>query len=492
MKPLDRIRDYILWGRLAEGGMGDVWLARHAGLGVPVVFKTLKSLAGIEDGTRFERLVTEGRLEARISSPHIVRIYDMGTHEGSPFLVQEYVDGLDVRELAEGRKQAMGRSFPLWFVCEVVAQTAHALEAAHRTGIIHRDVKPSNILGTGLDFKLADFGLAIDSPRSPMAEHTGGTPLFMAPEAMRGAGGDRRTDLFSLGATAFVLRYGSSPFSSVAHTLSVNPARFPRPQSPQEAAFQELVGRMLAKRPEDRPSDMAEPRRVFADLASVARTPAACARRMDGSYTLRETRFSCEVGDIARQSAAGIVNSANFELKMRHGVARALREAGGDGIEREAMAGGQRPLGACVVTGAGRLRAANVLHAVCAWEAASCVGRAMQATLLEAERLGLTSLAIPALGTGAAGVTLETAAAAIATAVRTHVLLAGSRLDQVSFVLQDAEKLRVFRDVFESVFLSEGGAVADAGLPVSSPDFEATTALAANSTEGQRWRSREV
>jgi serine/threonine-protein kinase len=106
----------------------------------------------------------------------------------------------------------------------------------------------------------------------------------------------------------------------------------------------------------------------------------------------------------------------------------------------------------------------------------------MQATLLEAERLGLTSLAIPALGTGAAGVTLETAAAAIATAVRTHVLLAGSRLDQVSFVLPDAEKLRVFRDVFESVFLSEGGAVADAGLPVSSPDFEATTALAANST----------
>ena len=465
MKPLDRIRDYILWGRLAEGGMGDVWLARHAGLGVPVVFKTLKSLAGIEDGTRFERLVTEGRLEARISSPHIVRIYDMGTHEGSPFLVQEYVDGLDVRELAEGRKQAMGRSFPLWFVCEVVAQTAHALEAAHRTGIIHRDVKPSNILGVGLDFKLADFGLAIDSPRSPMAEHTGGTPLFMAPEAMRGAGGDRRTDLFSLGATAFVLRYGYSPFSSVAHTLSGNPARFPRPQSPEEAAFQELVGRMLAKRPEDRPSDMAE---------------------MDGSYTLRETRFSCEVGDIARQSAAGIVNSANFELRMRHGVAGALREAGGDDIEREAMAGGQRPLGACVVTGAGRLRAANVLHAVCAWEAASCVGRAMQATLLEAERLGLTSLAIPALGTGAAGVTLETAAAAIATAVRTHVLLAGSRLDQVSFVLQDVEKLRVFRDVFESVFLSEGGAVADAGLPVSSPDFEATTALAASGSWAQR------
>src|SRR5271170_2143017 len=126
MKPLERVRDYILWGRLAEGGMGDVWLARHVGLGVPVVLKTLKGAGAADDEGRFDRLVTEGRLEARISSPHVVRVFDTGTHEGAPFLVQEYIDGLDVRELSLGRRDAIGRTLPLWFVCEIAAQTAHA------------------------------------------------------------------------------------------------------------------------------------------------------------------------------------------------------------------------------------------------------------------------------------------------------------------------------------------------------------------------------
>jgi serine/threonine-protein kinase len=474
MRPLERIRDYVLWGRLAEGGMGDVWLARHAGLGVPVVIKTLRG-ADAKDEGRYERLVSEGRLEARISSSRIVRVFDTGTHEGEPFLVQEYVDGLDVRELSASRKAAIGRTLPLWFVCQIAGQTAEALEAAHRTGIIHRDVKPANILGAGLEFKLADFGLAVDSPRSPTA---GGTLHFMAPEAMRGDAIDRRTDVFSLGATAFSLRYGYAPFASVADTLGANHVRFPPPMGPEEAAFQDLVGRMLSKWPGDRPPGMALPRKLFATLASVCAPPGGCSRRADGSYSLRDTSFTIEVGDISREQADGIVNSANHELRMRHGVASALRERGGEGIEQEAMAGGERPLGACVVTSAGRLRAAHVLHAVCAWEAASCVGRAMQSTLFAAERLGMTSLAVPALGTGPGGVTLEASAAAMAAAVRAHVLLAGSKLDRISFVLYDTEKLRVFRDVFESVFLSEDGARVDAGLPIQLPGFDERTALA--------------
>jgi O-acetyl-ADP-ribose deacetylase (regulator of RNase III) len=477
MKPLERVRDYVLWGRLAEGGMGDVWLARHVGLGVPVVLKTLKSVGALEDETRFERLLTEGRLEARLSSPHVVRVFDAGTHDGAPFLVQEYIDGLDARELSLGRREAIGRTLPLWFVCEIAAQTAHALEAAHRTGIIHRDVKPSNILGAGLEFKLADFGLAVDSPISPTAAQPSGTLNFMAPEAMRGEPIDRRTDVFSLGATAFSLRYGYSPFSSVSGTLGPEPVRFPRPLDTEEAAFQDLIARMLAKSPRERPPDLANPRRLLTSLASVSRAPVSCSRGADGSYMLRETTFTCEEGDISAQRVDGIVNSANHELRMRHGVAGALRGRGGDAIEQEAMAGGERPLGACVVTGPGRLLCTHVLHAVCAWQAASCVGRAMQSTLIAAERLGLSSLAIPALGTGAAGVSLEASAAAIATAVRTHVLIAGSRLRRLSFVLYDAEKTRVFRDVFESVFLADASAPVDAGLPTPSFAFDDKTAI---------------
>jgi serine/threonine-protein kinase len=132
MKALDRIRDYVVWGRLAEGGMADVWLARHVGLNTPVVIKTLK-LGGI-DGDRFqvERLLDEARLEARIASPHVVRALDTGTHEGAPFLVKEYVDGLDLRVVARGRQLALQRTMPLWYVSEVARQTAEALEA--RTG----------------------------------------------------------------------------------------------------------------------------------------------------------------------------------------------------------------------------------------------------------------------------------------------------------------------------------------------------------------------
>jgi serine/threonine-protein kinase len=300
----------------------------------------------------------------------------------------------------------------------------------------------------------------------------------MAPEALRGDRIDRRTDVFSLGATAFSLRYGYSPFASVADTLGTNVVRFPPPTGPEEAAFQDLVGRMLAKWPGDRPRDMALPRRLFATLASVCGPPDGCSRRADGSYSLRDTSFTIEVGDISEERADGIVNSANYELSMGHGVARALRERGGAEIEEEAVAGGERPLGACVVTRAGRLRADYVLHAVCAWEAASCVGRAMQSTLLTAERLGITSLAVPALGTGAARVTLEASALAMAAAVRTHVLLSGSKLERISFVLYDTEKLRVFRDVFESVFLSEEGVHLDAGLPIQSPASDERTVLA--------------
>jgi serine/threonine-protein kinase len=339
-------------------------------------------------------------------------------------------------------------------------------------------VKPANILGTGLEFKLADFGLAIDSPASPTAKQRSGTLNFMAPEAMRGEALDRRTDVFSLGATAFSLRYGYSPFPSVSATLGPAPARFPRAVSTEEAAFQDLLSRMLAKSPRDRPSDLANPRRLFGSLASVSRSPAACTRRADGSYALHETIFTCMQGDIAMQHADGIVNSANHELRMRDGVAGALRALGGDEIEQEAIADGERPLGACVVTGAGRLRASHVLHAVCAWQAASCIGRAMQSTLVAAEKLGLFSLAIPALGTGAAAVSLEASAGAIAAAVRAHVLLGGSRLQRLSFVLYDAEKLRVFRDVLESVLLADATGPIDVGLLAASALSDDKTAAA--------------
>jgi serine/threonine-protein kinase len=153
-------------------------------------------------------------------------------------------------------------------------------------------------------------------------------------------------------------------------------------------------------------------------------------------------------------------------------VGAALRVRGGDEIETEAMAQGEQPLGACVVTGPGRLACRHVLHAVSAWEHASCVGRATQRALLVAERLGLRRLALPALGTGAAGVTLEACAAAMAAAVRLHLALGGTHLEELGFVLYDAPTERVFAEVLEAELLGEVEQV-DPGLPHVAASIDA-------------------
>jgi O-acetyl-ADP-ribose deacetylase (regulator of RNase III) len=474
VRPLDRIRDYVVWGRMAEGGMGDVWLARHVGLNAPVVIKTLK-LAHIEtDGSLVKRLLDEASLEARIVSPYVVRVLDTGTHDGAPFLVKEYVDGLDLRQIARGRQLALERTMPLWYVCEVARQIANALEAAHRAGIIHRDVKPSNVISSSLEFKLTDFGLAIESMQGGREDVRGGTVRFMAPEALRGEAIDRRVDVFALGATAYQLRYGYSPFPTVGSTLSPAPPRFPAATSSAESAFQDMVARMLSKDADGRPADVAEPSKLFASLAGMLRPVLRCARTRAG-YQLGDVLFTCEEGNIAAQTADAIVNSANCDMQMRFGVGAALVQVGGERIEREAADHGEQPLGACVATGAGRLHARYVLHAVCAWEHTSYVGRAMQATLLTAFSLGLRSLAVPALGTGAAGVPFEASALAIASVVRNLALLGGSPIARISFVLPDARKLQAFRQVLESVLYEDSIAPIDVGLPAPPAVVEDAT-----------------
>jgi O-acetyl-ADP-ribose deacetylase (regulator of RNase III) len=164
--------------------------------------------------------------------------------------------------------------------------------------------------------------------------------------------------------------------------------------------------------------------------------------------------------------ADALVCSANYQMKMRAGVGEALRERGGDVIEEEAMKGGQQPLGSCIATTAGSLSAKRVLHAVSAWNEASCVGRAMQHALLLSDELGLRSLAMPALGTGAGRVTLETCANAMMTALKWHLSLGGTRLKQVQVVLADDTKLGVYREVAEEALREdERHPIVDVGLP---------------------------
>ena len=447
-----RVHDFEIWGRLGEGGMSEVWLARHVVLSVPVVFKTLRRVIADEVGEAgAQRMFDEARLMARVTSPRVVRAIDAGILEGTPYLVQEYVDGVDMAELDRDRREALGVGLPLWFVCHVMDETCRALHAAHQVGVIHRDVKPSNLFcapDTGI--RLGDFGIAVAKADAPPLE-TSGTLKFMAPEQLRGEPASRATDAYGAGATACDLRYGRGPFAGVAAALDAQtPPDFPPPQSPGEAYFQHLLRDMLAKRAGDRPADLLGPAAHFATLRDALRPSG----HDIGFVALGPAHYrygACDIrltaGDLALEEADGIVSSARYEMTMRTGVSDALRRQGGDVIEQEATASGERALGECVATGAGQLCAKRVLHAVSAWNEASCVGRATQRALAMADRLGLRTLAFPALGTGAARVSLETCANAMMTALRWRLALGGSRLQRVTVVLADEAKLAVFLDL---------------------------------------------
>ncbi len=463
-----RIRDYEIWGKLGEGGMSEVWLAKHSVLCIPVIIKTVKRDLQV-DSSGTARVLHEAKLMARIPSPRVVRAIDAGVHDGRPYLVQEYVDGIDLAELDRRRRTALGVGFPLWFVCEVMHAACEALLAAHQTGVVHRDMKPSNLFGspqTGI--RLGDFGIATAQHQS---KEVSGTIKFMAPEQLRGGDMDPGVDVWGAGATAFDLRYGRAPYSSAHEVLDPHRAPpFPVAKTPAEAYFQHLLASMLTRDVAVRPKNVLDALQHFAMLAKMLehRRRGLVVPVDRHTFKIDECTVRLRVGDVADAACDAIVSSANHQMHMRAGASDALRRKGGDIIEEEAMAAGEQPLGSCVATTAGTLAARHILHAVSAWNEASCVGRATQRALLLADELGHRTLAIPALGTGAARVTLETCASAMLTALRLHVTLGGTRLRQVEVILWDPDSLETFREVADESLHSD--TEADIGLAAEEVD----------------------
>jgi serine/threonine-protein kinase len=459
---------YDVWGPISEGGMSRVFLARHTELAAPVILKTL-----LDTGDAYARLRNEARLTARIPSPRVVRALDVGVHEGTAYLVEEYVDGLDLAELDRRRRAALGRGLPLWFVCGAVAAVADGLESAHQTGVLHRDVKPSNIFGspqTGM--RLGDFGIA--TARGAVGERSSGTLRFVAPEALRDATPSRVWDVYSLGATAYDLFYGHPPFPDLRAILSGAPATFPPARRAEEAYFQHVVGRMLDRDPARRLPNVKEARRMLAPIGRAMRPTLQGISLARGEIQLGPLRVRCRLGDIAEAEVDGIVSSANDEMKMTSGVSAALRARGGEIIEEEARRSGRHALGDCLPTSGGTLACKHVLHAVSAWREVSCIARASQRALLLAEELGHRSLAFPALGTGRAKVAPESSAYATASALYWHVLLGGSRLREVEFVLFEKDTLDIYIEELSSVFLGDTEPPNDEAGPAREPSLEPT------------------
>ena len=264
-----RLGQYVLEHKIGEGGMGEVYRARHGMMRRPSALKLLRvDRGGTLDLLRFER---EVQLTARLTHPNTITIFDYGrTHDGVFYYAMELLDGANLqRVVAVGGAQAAGR------VVRILQMACGALNEAHAIGLIHRDIKPANIMlctqgGERDVVKVLDFGLVKEIQVDRQVELTGadsltGTPQYMAPESILQPGSvDVRTDIYALGAVAYYLLAGSALFDgkSIVEVCAQHLHQQPEPLSERGVSvpsdLEALVLACLEKRPERRPQSAAE------------------------------------------------------------------------------------------------------------------------------------------------------------------------------------------------------------------------------------------
>jgi len=264
---------------LGHGGMATVELAHDLELDRPVAIKRLAASLATNDEFK-QRFVREARLAARLSHPNIVAVYDVGEDDGLPFIVMEYVDGETLADLLHRR----GRLEPDEAVA-LALQACAGLETAHEAGLVHRDVKPQNLLVTpGGTVKIADFGIArsLDGTQLTQAGTVLGTAGYLAPEQAAGETVTAAADVYALGAVLYELLTGRPPY--VADSLvelaarqregTIAPVRELAPEVP--AATEDAVMHALARDPEYRPPSAEA-------LAGELRTPPTALTEVDRS-----------------------------------------------------------------------------------------------------------------------------------------------------------------------------------------------------------------
>jgi tRNA A-37 threonylcarbamoyl transferase component Bud32 len=271
--PVTHIGRYEIVETLGRGAMGVVYLARDPLIGRKVALKTLRIDLDAEMADEFrERFLREAQAAGRLSHPGIVTIHDVGEdrESGVLYIAMEYIEGRDLKQIL-----ASGHRFRPSEAARIVADVAVALDYAHQMGVIHRDVKPANIIltrdGTA---RIADFGIArLESSNLTMDGQFIGTPNFMSPEQILGRTVDGRSDLFSLGVVLFTLLTGRRPFAGdsmheVTRKIVEQPCPIPSTVEPEvPAAFNPIVVKCLDKDPARRFQTGTELARVLATLA---------------------------------------------------------------------------------------------------------------------------------------------------------------------------------------------------------------------------------
>ena len=291
------ISHYRIVEKLGEGGMGTVYVAEDTLLGRRVAIKTLNA-GHSEKGAHFRsRFLREARSVSALSHPHIATIHDYGESDGQPYIVMELVKGETLGELMHNERLTIPRAL------EIIEQVAMALAEAHRNGIVHRDIKPTNVaIDHRGEVKVLDFGLAkqinpeeldVTDPDRQTLLNTEtqegmvvGTPMYLSPEQALGVEIDARSDLFSLGTLLYECIAGKPPFDGVTRIEICTKVIRDDPPPPSRfnpnvnAALDQITLKALAKKPEDRYQTADD---FVADLQNVRADSQA--HRMDHTIT---------------------------------------------------------------------------------------------------------------------------------------------------------------------------------------------------------------
>ena len=278
---------YRLVQRIGVGGMGEVWEADDTVLGRRVALKVLvQELA--DDARATKRFVREARATAKLTHPNVARVYDFGRDRGLPYLVMELLEGDALADrLADGPMSPAEAA-------RICAAVADALEAAHSRGIVHRDVKPGNVLLTPAgEVKVMDFGIAAaaDEGHSTTGSGLYGTAAYISPERAAGQAATPAADVYSLGAVLYELLTGRPPFIGDSPVLVVRAHLHERPRPVRELApwvparLADACEAALAKDPAQRPSSAAA---LAIRLRAASSGPAA---PVPGSAEARTTRL---------------------------------------------------------------------------------------------------------------------------------------------------------------------------------------------------------
>jgi serine/threonine-protein kinase len=284
------IGSYVLTSRIGKGGMGEVWRAKHKTLARDAAVKLMRpevltASTGRQEMQLRKRFELEAQVTASLRSPHTVALYDYGQAKGGAFYyVMELLEGIDLQSLID----RFGPMDPAR-VAHILHQVCQSLEEAHRAGLVHRDIKPRNILlgklGQEFDFaKVLDFGLVKtlypsepDRALNTMEGTTTGTPAYLSPEVAMGKRTiDGRADLYSLGCTAYFLLTGAMVFDapsptalSIAHVQTPPPPMRDRCELPIPAGLEAIVMQLLEKDPANRPQSAGALARSLRALTDV-------------------------------------------------------------------------------------------------------------------------------------------------------------------------------------------------------------------------------